>query len=546
MTIDRLTGGWRPYLLLTLLCLALYAPGLASVPPLDRDESRFVQATRQMLESGDFVRIQFQDEMRAKKPVGAYWLQAASVSAFADKATRMVWPFRLPSALAACAAVLMTFGFGRHLFGRQAALLGAALLGCSLILVSEAHQAKTDAILLATVVAAQGALGRFYMGARGMGPPPGVLVALAFWTAIGVSILVKGPVVPMVVLLTILALGFADRSWAWLVGLRPFTGIMVAAAIAAPWFVAISNATGGAFVGEAVKSDLLPKLLGSQESHGGLPGTFLALSPVILWPGSLLLWPSLVLAWKEKARPQVRFALAWALPAWIMFEIVPTKLPHYVLPTFPALTLLMAAAVVGGAPMLYSRWAKVWYGVWGLIAAVLAVAVMVAPIKFGGGLSALSLPMAALVLGVGGMTAFHAIKGRLDKAVPLLLASALVTFPAVFAGVLPGLDRMWVSRSAAALVAAHPHEGPVAVAGFAEPSLVFLLGTDTRLIDGASAAGELIRRPGALALVSDREEQAFLAAAAANGTRVEVLGVVMGFNYSRGKPVTLTAYGAGG
>ncbi len=165
--MERLTGGIRPYLLLSLLSLFLYLPGLVALPPMDRDESRFIQATRQMLETGDFIRIQFQQEMRAKKPVGAYWLQAASVSLFSDKASREVWPYRLPSALSAWAAVIMTFAFGQYLFGRQVALLGAALLASSLMLVSEAHQAKTDAIMLACTVAAQGALARVYLGAKG-------------------------------------------------------------------------------------------------------------------------------------------------------------------------------------------------------------------------------------------------------------------------------------------------------------------------------------------------------------------------------------------
>ena len=47
----HLTEGFRPYLLLTLLCLALFVPGLASLPPMDRDEARFMQATKQMIET---------------------------------------------------------------------------------------------------------------------------------------------------------------------------------------------------------------------------------------------------------------------------------------------------------------------------------------------------------------------------------------------------------------------------------------------------------------------------------------------------------------
>ena len=175
-------GGWpsgiRPYVLLCLLCLILYAPGLAAIPPLDRDEARFAQATRQMLETGDFVRIRFQDEARNKKPIGIYWLQAAAVAAFSSPGSAAIWPYRLPSALAATAAVLLTFGFGARLFGsRPAGFIAAVLTASALGVVVEAHLAKTDAALLAAVVAGQGALGLVYT--RGPHRPPGRLAASA-------------------------------------------------------------------------------------------------------------------------------------------------------------------------------------------------------------------------------------------------------------------------------------------------------------------------------------------------------------------------------
>src|SRR5258708_505866 len=89
--------GWRPSALLAALCLLLYLPGIASIPPLDRDEARFAQATRQMLETGDFLRIRFQDQARNKKPAGIYWLQAAAVAVFSTPASTAIWPYRLPT-----------------------------------------------------------------------------------------------------------------------------------------------------------------------------------------------------------------------------------------------------------------------------------------------------------------------------------------------------------------------------------------------------------------------------------------------------------------
>ncbi len=568
----------RPYLALTLLCLVLMLPGLSSLPPMDRDESRFMQATRQMLETGDFIRIQFQQEMRAKKPVGAYWLQAASVSLFSDAKSTTTWPYRLPSALAVWAAVLMTFGFGQTLLGTRPALLASVLLATSLILISEAHQAKTDGILLACVVAAQGVLMRIYVSGRvretarevgGKGelaPTPGTLEVLLFWIAQGVGVLIKGPVVPLVSLLTFATLAISDRKIGWIRPIRPLLGFLVAVAIAAPWFVAISNATGGAFVGAALKQDLLPKLLGAQESHGGFPGLYLLLSSVLIWPGSLLLWPALAKLWRERQTLSRRFALrallAWALPTWILFELIPTKLPHYVLPAFPALLLVVAALVCEGGEIFRHRLAKVWYALWVVVGVLLAAAVVVLPMILGRGLSWVSFPAALAILAATLLPVVLAFRGQMVTAGFALAVTAIATYPVVFRGVLPSLDLLFVSRGVAQVVASVGSEDPVALAGYSEPSAVFLLGTQTKFVDGKGAARHLQDAPRALVAVATTGGAVFekwgwkavktpaatplslfLEETNALGIQVEELGSVEGLNYSRGKPVKLIVFG---
>src|SRR5579863_8280809 len=126
-------AGWRPYLLLGLLCLCLYIPGIAAIPVTDRDEARFAQATRQMLETGDFLRIRFRDEARNNKPAGIYWLQALAVGAVSTAASTAIWPYRIPSLLGGMAAVLLIFGFGAGLLRgatrpRRTAAIAAVLL----------------------------------------------------------------------------------------------------------------------------------------------------------------------------------------------------------------------------------------------------------------------------------------------------------------------------------------------------------------------------------------------------------------------------------
>src|SRR5215472_11544404 len=300
-----------------------------------------------MLESDDFLRIRFQDEPRNKKPAGVYWLQAASVDLFSTPASTAIWPYRLPSLLGALVAVLLTFGFGQAWVGREAAFWGSTLLAASLGLTVEAHLAKTDAVLLATVMAAQGALGEIYRRSRN-DEPTGLALPLVFWIAQGVGLLVKGPVTLLVSLLAGGALALADRNARWLKRLHFFWGMPVALLIAGPWLIAIMVATEGGFAGESLGKDLLGKLIHGQESHGAPPGYYLVLALVTFWPGSLALAGAARLAWRRRTEPVVRFLIAWIVPFWLLMEVIPTKLPHYVLPAYPALALLAGLAIADG------------------------------------------------------------------------------------------------------------------------------------------------------------------------------------------------------
>jgi len=94
------TSHTRAAAFLILCGLLFYLPGFFTIPAIDRDEARFAQATRQMVETGDFVDIRFQDTVRYKKPVGIYWMQAAVVEAAAKlglpNAQLRIWLYRVP------------------------------------------------------------------------------------------------------------------------------------------------------------------------------------------------------------------------------------------------------------------------------------------------------------------------------------------------------------------------------------------------------------------------------------------------------------------
>jgi 4-amino-4-deoxy-L-arabinose transferase-like glycosyltransferase len=545
--IERALFGWRPYMLLTLLCLGLYLPGLVNLPVTDRDEARFVQASRQMLATHDLIAIRFQDEARNKKPAGIYWLQAASVALFSDAESNAIWPYRVPSLLAATAAVLMTFGMGARLVGRKAAFIGAALLAASLGLGIEAHLAKTDAVLLAFVTAVQLALARVYHDAKaGIRAPLGI--ALLFWAALAAGILVKGPVAPLVSALTISALCISERRARWLRNLRPVAGIILLLLIVLPWLIAISTATQGQFLSDSLGQDFLGKLIGVQESHGAPPLYYLVLLMISFWPGTLFLGPAIAWGWQRRRADAERFLIAWGVPFWIVLELVPTKLPNYLLPVYPALALTIGAALVAASEQRFVLWRKldrIVIALWAMASLGLAIVLALVPLRYGPGALGGGAVAALVALYFGQRLVRQAWRGFAPALAIRAAVMALLALAVTFEFVAPALNALWLSRSAAALVASAgtPRDVPVAIAGDAEPSLVFLLGTKTKLVSADAAADYLATTPGARALIETRSETAFISALAAHNLKPQALGTVAGLDYSNDHGMRLTLYG---
>ena len=550
----------RPRLALGLLCLLLWLPGFFTLPATDRDESRFAQASRQMVESGDPVRIRFGEEERNKKPAGIHWLQSASV--LAVEATGLgtrdaIWPYRLPSLAGALLAVLATFHWGRALAGRRAAFLGAAMLASSMVLVVEAHIAKTDAALLACVTAAMGLFGTAYLRPEGFTRAQ----AAGFWAVLGVGVLLKGPIAPMVPLLTGITLAVVDSRttgrWRlhappWLRALRPAWGVPLMLAMAAPWFVAIGIATEGRFFEQAVGGDMLSKIGSGEEKHWGPPGYYLVTFAIAAFPSAWIVLMALPAAWRDRLQPTTRFLLAWVVPSWLLFEAVQTKLPHYTMPLFPALMLL------GGAWAMdpLRRMPRPWWRWIALVAMVGVAAGLAVAAPAAGWFTMRRLPPAALLVPVLAALLAWAVlrasgwgrrRGDWGRAGLLGALLAVPLYAAVLEGVVPRLAPIWIAPRLEAVLAERA-PGLAArdfgITGHSEPSVLFALGAEVRLLrTGADAARFLAEAaPGRVVAVGNRAEADFRREAAGLSPPPQEIGVVTGLNYSRGRWVTLILY----
>ena len=516
-------------IILIIFALAIGLPGMFSLPAADRDESRFAQATKQMTETGDYLRIMNGTEPRNKKPIGIYWLQAPEVLAAGRHLANPIWPYRIPSVLGGLAAVLAVFEAGLLLAGSPAAAaFAAAMLAGSLILAVETHIAKTDAALLGATTIAMAVLARAWLGA-----PVALWQAALFWLAAAAGVLLKGPITPMVLCLAIIALCLWERRAHWLLALRPAWGIPLMLAAILPWFIAIGFATHGAFFAQAVGGDLGHKLAGGAESHGGFPGLHLLLLPLLAFPSTLPVLAALPAAWADRTNRATRFLLAWVVPSWLVFEAVPTKLPHYTLPLYPALFLLAARFWPLPQAAITHRIGRAF---------LLAAATLI-------GAGALALPVvlhASWWLGLPGCAACLLIAWLSWRRRPLVaLAVSPFLYAAIIYGELPHIPALWIGpRIEAVLQARWPGWNSlgngVIVAGYAEPSLIFAVGTDTQLaFNGAQAASLLAGRTNGVAIIGDRDKAAFDSKARQLGLSLHALGEIRGYNYSRGRWITL-------
>lgn len=550
----------RAILFLVGLSLLALLPGFFSIPPVDRNESRFAEISRQMVETGQLGETRLGWEVKRSRPIGQHWMQAAVV-AVADavgvpSAGRRIWLYRLPTLASAIAAVLLTFWAALAFTHRRAAMLAASLLAGSVAFSVGGRLALPEISLLAAVAAMIGALGRLYLAERhgdALGPPGRsggeARLALVFWVGLAFGLFTKGLIVPIYVILPLVAIGLVDRSVGFLRRARSYAGLAIILTVAVGWF--LLRRYGALDTQEAaIARTLMGRVPPDYPGFTGPPGSYFLLFWAMFWPGAPLAALAVPIIWKARRIGAVRFLLAWVLPAWLVFELWPVKLPAYVGPTLPAIAILIAIAVERGAMALgNTRLARLLW-LWPVIGAVIAVAALLGLAVFDGTTSLLAWPF--LLLGFFALvTAAGSVRDYgVEKSALLAIAGMLVSGFGVMQLVLPSFDSFWLSQRMATLAAQERCVAAgggiqVASSGYSEPSLIFLLPQPPRLLDGAAAADFLKEGGCRVAFVTRSQEARFARRAEALGLRIQRGAELHGFDYNGLREVRIVAYRLG-
>ncbi len=333
--LQRLGHRGGHYLLLTLAWAALSLPGLGAPALWDIDEGNNATAACEMLRSGNPLVPTFNYQLRVDKPALLYWLQMTAdwlggVDEFAA---------RLPSALAALGAVLVTYELGRRTFGAAAGLLAGLMLAGAALFVGAARFANPDALLnLFTLLA----LYAFWRGYRKGGPLP----FGAAGAAAGLGMLAKGPVALVLPLaVTVLFLAW-QRELRRLVDPRVGRGVLAFLLVAAPWYTWVGVETKGEWLKGFFLTHNVGRALQPMEHHDGPFWYYAAVLLAGFAPWSVFFGPA---AWSARSdaaggrtRAATRFLACWIAVYFVFFTFVRTKLPNYILPTYPAVALLTA------------------------------------------------------------------------------------------------------------------------------------------------------------------------------------------------------------
>jgi len=331
----------RPVWSILLLSLGLLLAGNWILPLTDRDETRFAEASREMLQRGDYVVPWFNGHWRFDKPVLIYWCQSASYRLLGEN------PFaaRLPSVLFTTATALLLVCWGRKVADAKTAFLAGAMFigGLHVAVIGRVATADMAMVFFFTLAVWSG-----WELTRSENPRRPLWWGI-FYVTLALGFLAKGPVawLPFG--------GVVLGRWLWRDGFRlpvieTAAGICLTLGLVALWGIPAMEQTHGKYFDVGMGEHVFHRSTGVINGHGLTGLKAVALFPLYFvtffasffpWstrvPGALRRW------WPQRAGdPLGWYLLVQALIVFVVFSFVLTKLPHYTLPAFPCLALWLA------------------------------------------------------------------------------------------------------------------------------------------------------------------------------------------------------------
>jgi len=323
---------WGPLILLALAIGLAFFLNLGNAPLFDRDEGAFSEATREMVESGNYVSTTLNGEPRYDKPILTYYFQALGVGLLGWNE----WGLRLHSALAATLWVLVVWGFARREWDDTTGWVAGILTATSLWVMVIGRAATADGLLNLFLTLTLVDLYRFWKDGR-----QSPLYRVFLWAALG--FLTKGPIAVAVPLAAAFLLSVVRGQLPrYLKAIFNPVGWIIFFGVAGPWYWAIYQRDGQAFIDGFFLGHNLNRFADTMEGHGGVLYYFVPAVLLILLPHTGLFLRTLRRIRKATKSDLELFLWLWFGFVFLFFSVSSTQLPHYLLYGATPLFLLMA------------------------------------------------------------------------------------------------------------------------------------------------------------------------------------------------------------
>ena len=472
---------WGAACLLVILLAAWFA-GIGSHPLYEPDEGRYAEVARQMFATGDWVMPHFDGFRFYDKPPLQYWATTLAYHAFGVHE----WTARLWSALAGLLCVAVIWYAALRVWGVRHARLAAMVCTGTVLIATGAHVNTLDMGVTAFMTVA---LAMFLIAQHGSTTARAQCGwMLATWLAMALGVLSKGLIAIVLPGASLLLYLLWQRDAAVLRRLQVRAGVAILLLAAAPWFVLLARRDNH-FLSYFFIHEHLGRFLSKVVDRDHPWWYYLPIIVVGLLPWTAFLPAALRRAWSQSTLGHdgaTRLVLVWSAVVVVFFSCSGAKLPLYILPLFPALSLLVADAIVSMPPRGVARRLLPIAALAAVVAAVAAWPPHTSALHVRAADMALCVPFAlcALLLAAGtGIGAAVAWRGHVDMAIAAAALGGLLFTQ----GLLQAYQRVGMTASAQPIAArALPYlsaDAPVyAVHEFAR-GLPFYLRRPVTLVD---------------------------------------------------------------
>lgn len=345
---------WRWQALLTLVSLLILFATLGSAALFEPDEGRNSEKAREILVLNDWVTPHQNFLPTLDKPMFFYWLVALSFKLFGLSE----WAARLPSTLAALGCLCLVYRFARQQWG-----LWEALWSC-LILVSCTQFMIFSRLVIFDMTLTffiSWALFSFFRIAESQANAPKRGDIISFYVAMAFGTLIKGPIALIAPGMVVLVFLVFSRKWSLLKCINLPLGALLYVAIVIPWYAAAEIRNPG-YLRYFLWDEHFVRYLTPRFGRSKSWYYFFMVIAVGFLPWTFTLAAAIKRIWQDKSQPATLFLIIWVVLPFVFFSASNSKLPHYILPIYPAMALLVGRVIVTSSsePDRPGRWFSFW------------------------------------------------------------------------------------------------------------------------------------------------------------------------------------------